>query len=66
MLQDLEKGLKTEIIALNGVIYDGGRKLGIPTSANDFVVDMVTSHQTKKSKSNFECLDLLYSKYLKK
>ncbi len=66
MLQDLEKGLKTEIMAINGVTYEGGRKLGIPTPANDFVVDMVTSHQDKKSKPNFECLDLFYSKYLKK
>lgn len=66
MLQDLEKGLMTEIMAINGVTYEGGRKLGIPTPANDFVVDMVSSHQEKKSKPNFECLDLFYSKYLKK
>ena len=66
MLQDLEHGRMTEIMAINGVTYEGGRKLGIPTPANDFVVDMVSSHQEKKSKPNFECLDLFYSKYFKK
>ena len=65
MLQDLEKGLKTEIMAINGVTYEGGRKVGIATPANDFVVDMVTSHQEKKSKPSFDHVSVFFSKYLK-
>ena len=65
MLQDLEKGLKTEIMAINGVTYEGGRKVGIATPGNDFVVDMVTSHQDGKTKPSFDHIDLFFSKYLK-
>lgn len=65
MLQDLEKGLTTEIMAINGVTYEGGREVGIATPANDFVVDTVTSHQEKKTKPGFDHVEKFFTDYLK-
>lgn len=41
MLQDLERGKKTEIDSINGVVCAYGRKLGILTPYNDKVVEIV-------------------------
>ena len=41
MLQDLEKGLETEVKMINGFVSDGGRKYEIATPFNDMVVDIV-------------------------
>ncbi len=41
MFQDLSRGKRTEIDALNGAISGYGRKLGIPTPVNDIVTAMV-------------------------
>lgn len=41
MLQDLEKGKKTEVDAINGVVGTYGRKVGVPTPANDTVVSII-------------------------
>jgi len=42
MLQDLEKGLPTEVKMINGFVSEGGRKHEIPTPFNDKVVEIVT------------------------
>jgi len=42
MLQDLEKGLSTEVKMINGFVSDGGRKHGILTPFNDKVVEIIT------------------------
>lgn len=41
MLQDLEKGKKTEVDAINGSVCAFGRKVGCPTPVNDTVVDII-------------------------
>ena len=41
MLQDLEKGRKTEIDYINGLVSKKGAELGIPTPFNDKVLEMV-------------------------
>lgn len=41
MLQDLEKGRKTEIDYINGYVAQAGHELGIPTPFNDKVVELV-------------------------
>ena len=41
MLQDLEKGKKTEVDAINGVVCAFGRKVGVPTPMNDKIVDII-------------------------
>lgn len=58
MLQDLEKGLKTEISAINGVVSDWGKKLGIPTPINDQVVNIVRGCETCQFTPGFQNLDL--------
>ena len=46
MLQDLEKGKLTEVDAINGAVSEFGRKVGVPTPANDMVVDVI--HKIEK------------------
>ena len=41
MLQDLEKGKKTEVDAINGVVGTYGRKVGVSTPANDTVISII-------------------------
>lgn len=41
MLQDIEKGKKTEVDAINGVVSAFGRKVGCPTPMNDKVVEII-------------------------
>ena len=41
MLQDLEKGKKCEVDAINGVVCAFGRKIGFPTPVNDKVVEII-------------------------
>jgi 2-dehydropantoate 2-reductase len=48
MLQDLEKGKRTEIDFINGTICDYGRKYGVPTPYNDKVVAMI--HEIEEGK----------------
>jgi 2-dehydropantoate 2-reductase len=43
MLQDVEKGSRTEIDVVNGAIVDAGRRLGIPTPYNDAMLWLVRS-----------------------
>ncbi|MBO4926488.1 MAG: 2-dehydropantoate 2-reductase [Clostridia bacterium] len=41
MLQDLKKGKKCEVDAINGVVCAYGRKTGVPTPVNDRIVEVV-------------------------
>ena len=41
MLQDIEKGKLTEVDAINGAVSAYGRKVGVPTPANDSVVEII-------------------------
>ena len=41
MLQDLEKGKKCEVDAINGVVCAYGRKVGVPTPMDDKVVEIL-------------------------
>lgn len=41
LLQDVLKGRRTEIDALNGYVAEQGRKVGVPTPVNDAVVDAI-------------------------
>lgn len=48
MLQDLQKGKKCEIDAINGVVCEYGKKHDIPTPYNDKIVDLVKNIQDGK------------------
>lgn len=53
MLQDLQKGRKCEIDAINGVVCQAGREHGVPTPVNDMVVEIVK----KKEIGEFKVTD---------
>ncbi len=41
MLQDLERGLKTEVDVINGAVVEKGREFGVPTPLNACVVELI-------------------------
>jgi 2-dehydropantoate 2-reductase len=58
MLQDLEKGKKCEIDAINGVISQWGQKKGIGTPVNDQVVKIIKDIELGKLSPLFSNIDL--------
>jgi len=56
MLQDIEKGLKTEIAAINGVVCETGRAVNVPTLIDDTVVAIVKGIEEGKYTPVFENL----------
>lgn len=58
MLQDLEKGKKTEVDAINGVVCAFGSKAGVPTPMNDKVVEIVHNIEEGKLTPSFDNLAL--------
>lgn len=57
MLQDLEKGKKTEIDYINGIVCRGGKQCGIPTPFNDKVVELVKEAEARGGVNDFSYLD---------
>jgi 2-dehydropantoate 2-reductase len=45
MLQDVEKGRRTEIDVINGAIVEAGQRLGIPTSYNAAMVALIKASE---------------------
>lgn len=58
MLQDLEKGRKCEIDAINGVVCDGGKEVNVLTPVNDKVVEVVKGIQEGKYKYEFSNIEM--------
>lgn len=58
MLQDIEKGKKTEVDAINGVVCAFGRKVGCPTPMNDKVVEIVHKIENGELTPSFDNLKL--------
>ena len=56
MLQDLEKGNKTEIDYINGVVCRGGRRCGIATPFNDKVVELIKEAGARAGVNDFSYL----------
>lgn len=56
MLQDLEKGKRTEVDAINGVVSMFGRKVGCPTPMNDRVVEIIHKIEQGELKPCFDNL----------
>lgn len=56
MLQDLEKGKRTEVDAINGVVSIYGRKVGVPTPMNDTVVDIIHRIESGELQPSFDNL----------
>jgi 2-dehydropantoate 2-reductase len=43
MLQDILRGVPTEIETINGAIVREGQRLGVPTPFNSFLCDLITA-----------------------
>lgn len=62
MLQDLEKGKKTEVDSINGVVSEFGKKKNVPTPYNDMVVKVIheiEEGKRKPSRDNLSAFDSL-------
>lgn len=58
MLQDLERGVKTEVDMINGFVSATGRKCGVPTPFNDKVVSIIKDAENGVHPAEFSNLDL--------
>ncbi len=61
MLQDLEKGKKTEVDMINGFVVEQGKKYGIPTPFNDIAVKVIKGIENKElplSMDNLKFFDI--------
>ena len=58
MLQDLERGKKTEIQMINGYVSAMGRKYSVPTPFNDLVVKIITDIEEGRRRAEFGNLAL--------
>jgi 2-dehydropantoate 2-reductase len=56
MLQDLEKGKKTEIEYINGIVCKKGRAFGVSTPFNDKVVELVKEAESAHRLNDFSYL----------
>ena len=63
MLQDLEKGKKSEVDAINGVVSTFGRKVGVPTPMNDAVVSVIHQIEDGKLEPSFDNLRICFEFY---
>ncbi|MFZ7134628.1 MAG: ketopantoate reductase family protein [Eubacteriales bacterium] len=59
MVQDLEKGRKTEIDYINGKIVEEGNRLNIPTPVNSFFVNTIKRIESGEFKPSMENRSLL-------
>ncbi|MDD2621133.1 MAG: 2-dehydropantoate 2-reductase [Syntrophomonadaceae bacterium] len=51
MLQDIQRGRKTEIDALNGAVVELGKKYGIPTPVNAVISSLIKAKETMFAKA---------------
>ena len=58
MLQDLEKGKKCEVDAINGVVCAYGKKYGVPTPYNDKVCEIIHGIEDGKYTYSFDNVKL--------
>lgn len=56
MIQDLEKGRKTEVDCINGVVCQKGREAGFPTPYNDKVVELIKEEEKNGKLHDFSYL----------
>ncbi|HEC81541.1 MAG TPA: 2-dehydropantoate 2-reductase, partial [Thermoplasmatales archaeon] len=62
MLQDIEKGRKTEIDYINGYVEKKAKKLGVATPVNGVVINMVKEIEAGKRKPSLKNADDLYKR----
>lgn len=60
MLQDIEKGIPTEIAAINQIIVDYGQKYQVPTPLNAMVVNIIKKLEYRELEPNFKNITLFH------
>ena len=63
MLQDLEHGKKTEVDSINGSVCEFGRRVGVPTPANDKVVEIIHRIEAGDLKPSFDNVRLFLNNF---
>lgn len=63
MAQDIMKSRKTEIDYINGIVFQYGKKLGIPTPINEEVIQVLHSVEDKKLNQSPKLLDKILKKF---
>ena len=58
MLQDIEKGKPCEVDTCYGVLGEQARKVGVPTPANDRVIDLIHRIENKGLQAEMKNLEL--------
>ncbi|MHA1305475.1 MAG: ketopantoate reductase family protein [Candidatus Heimdallarchaeaceae archaeon] len=58
MLQDISRGLRTEIDYINGAIVSVGKKEGVQTPINSFIVDIIKRLETKELSPELAFMEL--------
>lgn len=58
MLQDLKKGKKCEIDAINGVVCEWGKKANVKTPVNDRIVEIIRSIENGERKPEMKNIEL--------
>jgi len=61
MLQDLERGLKTEVDVINGAVVEKGREHGIETPLNAHVVELMHAMERGERKPGRDVFEELLS-----
>jgi 2-dehydropantoate 2-reductase len=59
MLQDLERGIKTEVDVINGAVVDKGREYGVDTPLNARVVEMMHAMERGERRPGRDALEEL-------
>lgn len=60
MLQDIEKGKKTEIDAINGAVSTAGKAVDVATPYNDIIVDLIRKIETGSLKAEMANLKFFH------
>jgi 2-dehydropantoate 2-reductase len=59
MLQDLERGVKTEVDVINGGVVERGREYGVETPYNELVVEIMHSMERGERRPGRDALEEL-------
>lgn len=60
MLQDIQKGNKCEVDAINGVVAQIGRKVNVPTPYTDKVIELIHLMEENKLKPSIKNIDYFF------
>jgi 2-dehydropantoate 2-reductase len=60
MMNDLSRGLKSEVDFINGVVAEKGRELNIPTPFNEMVIELVHESESRRALNDPAMIERFY------